>query len=49
MADESLKKDKEIVLEAVKKDGYAMNFADSSFIDDKDFRGYLHELVGYDF
>jgi len=41
-----LKKDKEIVLEAVKQDAYAMNFADSRFINDKDFRDYLYELEG---
>jgi hypothetical protein len=44
-ADESLKKDKEIVLAAVKQDAYAMNFAnDIKFINDKDFRDYLYAL-----
>jgi len=39
------KKDKEIVLAAVKQDAYALNFANYiSFINDKDFRNYLYVL-----
>lgn len=35
-ADETLKKDREIVLEAVKQDGAALNYADDSLKNDPD-------------